>query len=210
MQRRSLQNIIITTINPLLQSIIKKFDVDCEKDGNLLIKSLERFLGENVHLCESCANLDYRVANPFYRVATRFMRLNPKFMRDQFLDQRYGNAWLRGFALMMKGIKKYGIRIPFSPAGPFEIVWNFTYSCNLKCKHCYENAGNKRPELTTEEAFATLDNMSKIAKVGLPALSFSGGEPLTRRDFFEVVAYAKKKIPYISLLQMEHYLRMIG
>jgi MoaA/NifB/PqqE/SkfB family radical SAM enzyme len=82
---------------------------------------------------------------------------------------------------------------------PFEIVWNFTYYCNLKCKHCYENAGYYRPELTTDEAFATIDGLSKIANVGLPALSFSGGEPLTRRDFFEVVAYAKKKIPYISL-----------
>lgn len=40
-------------------------------------------------------------------------------MRDRFLDQEYGEAWLKGFALMMKGIEKYGIRIPFTPAGPF-------------------------------------------------------------------------------------------
>lgn len=199
MGRRSLQNMLITMINPLLRSVIKKFDVDCNKDGSLLINSLKRFMGENLHLCQSCSVLDYRVANPFYQIAARFMRLDPKFMRGQFLDQKYGNAWLKGFALMMKGIEKYGIHAPFTPAGPFEIVWNLTYSCNLKCKHCYENAGHYRPELTMDQAFVTIEDLSKIANVGLPALSFSGGEPLTRRDFFEVAAYAKKKIPYISL-----------
>lgn len=100
---------------------------------------------------------------------------------------------------MMKGIRKYGIRIPLTPAGSFEIVWNFTYTCNLKCKHCYEDAGANRPELSTEEAFTVIDILSKMANAGLPALSFSGGEPLMRKDFFEVAAYAKKKIPFLSI-----------
>ena len=186
-------------INPLLKTVIKKFDVECEQDGSLLIKSLKRFLGEDVHLCGSCAILDHRIANPFYQIGARIMRAEPRFMRDRFLDQEYGEAWLKGFALMMKGIEKYGIRIPFTPAGPFEIVWNFTYSCNLRCKHCYEDAGFNRPELTTNQAFTTIDNLSKIANIGLPALSFSGGEPLIRKDFFEVAAYAKKKIPYVNI-----------
>jgi MoaA/NifB/PqqE/SkfB family radical SAM enzyme len=121
-------------------------------------------------------------------------------MKNQFFNQEYGEAWLRGFGLMMKGIEKYGVRIPFTPAGPFEIVWNFTYQCNLRCKHCYENAGGpKRPELSTEEAKQVLDILSKIAGIGLPALSFSGGEPLARRDFFELAAYAKKRIGYVSI-----------
>ncbi|MEM2319627.1 MAG: radical SAM protein [Candidatus Bathyarchaeia archaeon] len=121
-------------------------------------------------------------------------------MRKQFIHDKYGGAWFKGFGLMMKGIKKYGIRIPFVPAGPFEVVWNFTYKCNLKCKHCYENAGSvARPELTTDEAKQVIDILSKTAGVGLPALSFSGGEPLARKDFFELAAYAKKHIPYISI-----------
>ena len=186
-------------INPLLKTVIKKVDVECEQDGSLLIKSLKRFLREDVHLCGSCAILDHRIASPFYQIGARIMRAEPRFMRDRFLDQEYGEAWLKGFALMMKGIEKYGIRIPFTPAGPFEIVWNFTYSCNLRCKHCYEDAGFHRPELTTDQAFTTIDKLSKIANIGLPALSFSGGEPLMRKDFFEVAAYAKKKIPYISI-----------
>jgi len=38
-------------------------------------------------------------------------------MCNQFLNNKYGEAWLRGFGLMMKGIKKYGIHIPFMPVG---------------------------------------------------------------------------------------------
>ncbi|NIW14134.1 MAG: radical SAM protein, partial [Candidatus Thorarchaeota archaeon] len=59
--------------------------------------------------------------------------------------------------------------------------------------------GYHRPELTTDQAYAAIDELSRVANVGLPSLSFSGGEPLVRKDFFEVMAYAKKKIPYVSV-----------
>jgi len=199
MQKESLENVLLSTINPILKTIMKRFDIECEQDGSLLINSLKKFLGENVKLCKTCNNLNRIVANPFYQVGTRVVPVNKDFMRKLFFKQKYGEAWLRGFGLMMKGIRKYGIRIPFTPAGPFQIVWNFTYSCNLKCKHCYEDAGFHRPELTIDQAYTAIDKLSKIANVGLPSMSFSGGEPLMRKDFFDVIAYAKKKIPYISV-----------
>ncbi len=199
MQIEFLENALLSTVNPLLKLLIEKFDLECDQDGSLLVNSLKHFLGEEVKFCNSCSHLNHMMANPFYRIGSRLLRADTGFMRNMFLGQEYSDAWLKGFALMMRGIRKYGIRIPFTPAGPFEIVWNFTYSCNLRCKHCYENAGGHRPELTTDQACAAIDVLSRIANVGLPALSFSGGEPLMRRDFYEVAAYAKKKIPYISI-----------
>ncbi|MCS7385991.1 MAG: radical SAM protein, partial [archaeon GB-1867-005] len=139
------------------------------------------------------------LAKPIYKIGTKLLRVDRSFMQQQFLEDQYGEAWFRGFALMMRGIEKYGIRIPFTPAAPFLIVWNYTYKCNLRCKHCYENAGRKKLELSTDEAKQVLDILSKLSTVGLPALSFSGGEPLAREDFFEVAAYAKKRIPYVSI-----------
>ncbi len=200
MQLESIQNHLLSTaVNPALKTIISKFDVECKKDGNLMINSLRQFLGDDIELCERCAKLSSKVAKPFYEAGSRIIRSDKKFMRSRFLDPKYGEAWLKGFALMMKGIEKYGIRIPFTPGGPFEIVWNFTYICNLRCKHCYEDAGKIKSELSTEEAFLALDKLAKTASVGLPALSFSGGEPLMRRDFFEVAAYANRKVPYLSV-----------
>ena len=187
-------------VNPLLKSLIGRFDKECLRDGSLLLNSLKDFLGVPVSLCPTCQHISGKIAAPFYMLGSRFLRVDKDFMRSQFLNNQYGEAWLRGFGLMMKGIEKYGVRVPFTPAGPFEIVWNFTYQCNLRCKHCYENAGGKkRSELSTDEAKQVLDILSKVVGIGLPALSLSGGEPLARKDFFELAAYAKKRIGYVSI-----------
>ena len=201
MRKDTIENALLSvTANPILKSLVSRFDKECPEDGNLLLNSLKDFLGEPVSLCPTCQHISTKIARPFYELGSRFLRADKNFMRNQFLNSQYGEAWFRGFGLMMKGIEKYGVRVPFTPAGPFEIVWNFTYHCNLRCKHCYENAGGKkRQELSTEEAKQVLDNLSKIAGIGLPALSFSGGEPLARRDFFELAAYAKKRIGYVSM-----------
>ena len=126
MQIEFFENVSFSMINPLLKSIIKKFDIECEQDGSLLIKSLRNFLGEDLEFCRRCNDLNRRMARPFYEICGRFLGAKKEFMRERFLNHGYGEAWLKGFALMMKGIEKYGIRIPFTPAGPFEIVWNFT------------------------------------------------------------------------------------
>ena len=199
MNTDTIKNIIFSvTVNPLLSRFLDIFDVDCPKDGNLLINSLRRFLGDEVKLCERCEKLSDRIMW-LYEAGCSLLKVDREFMRKQFLQDQYGTAWFKGFALMMKGIKKYGVRIPFVPAAPFLIVWDYTYRCNLKCKHCYEDAGRRGYELSTDEAKQVVDRLSRLASIGLPALSFSGGEPLAREDFFEVAAYAKKKIPYISV-----------
>jgi len=200
MQIDEIENAFFSTfVNPVLRGAIGFLDYNCPKDGNLLIKSLRIFLGQDITLCDRCKAIYENLANPIYRMGTKLLRVDRSFMRRQFLEDQYGEAWFRGFALMMRGIRKYGIRIPFTPAAPFLIVWNYTYKCNLRCKHCYEDAGRKKPELSTDEAKQVLDILSKLSTVGLPALAFSGGEPLARGDFFDIVAYAKKRIPYVSM-----------
>ena len=68
------------------------------------------------------------------------------------------------------------------------ISWNTTNACNMYCAHCYRDAGCKaEEELNTEEAKKLL---REIAKAGFKIMIFSGGEPLTRPDIFELVKYA--------------------
>lgn len=191
--------LLSTFANPALKRVISRFDVNCEEDGSLMVNSLKQFLGENVKLCENCSELSSKIARPFYELGSRVMRTDKIFVKDRFLDPNHGDAWLRGFVLMMKGVKKYGIHTPFTPGGPFLVVWNVTGRCNERCKHCYADAGEHRPEMSTEEAFLAIDKLSRTASVGLPALSFSGGEPLMRQDFFDIASYASKKIPYLSI-----------
>ncbi|AEF94397.1 Radical SAM domain protein [Desulfotomaculum nigrificans CO-1-SRB] len=71
------------------------------------------------------------------------------------------------------------------------VVWNSTRTCNLKCRHCYSESDSKKyNELSTEEAKRFIDD---LAEFKVPVLLFSGGEPLVRPDFFELVAYAGEK-----------------
>jgi radical SAM protein with 4Fe4S-binding SPASM domain len=201
MQIESVENALFSfTVNPVLRYLISHFDEECPENGSLLLNSLKDYLGEQVELCPRCQHISCNIAKPFYEIGSRLIKVDKGFMKKQFIQDRYGGAWFKGFGLMMKGIEKYGIHIPFVPAGPFEIVWNLTYQCNLKCKHCYEDAGGrKHRELSTDEAKQVIDTLSKVSGIGLPALSFSGGEPLARRDFFELATHAKKRIPYVSI-----------
>jgi len=76
--------------------------------------------------------------------------------------------------------------------------WELTYRCNERCVHCYnpgaahlpnENVARNTNELSTEQVFNTLE---KIAAGGVFILTLSGGEIMLRKDFYEIVAFARK------------------
>lgn len=69
------------------------------------------------------------------------------------------------------------------------VVMNLTRRCNLRCIHCYSNSdGEQAPsELSTGEVTAVLDD---LAGYGVSHVLFSGGEPLTRKDIFELAKHA--------------------
>jgi len=69
------------------------------------------------------------------------------------------------------------------------VAWEVTRACNLACKHCRAEA-KLEPfpgELTTKESLALIDEFKKC---GNPVIIFTGGEPLLRKDIFELVRYA--------------------
>jgi radical SAM protein with 4Fe4S-binding SPASM domain len=72
------------------------------------------------------------------------------------------------------------------------VVWNVTRTCNLRCVHCYSDSyAQKYPgELTHDEALRVIDD---LAAFHVPAVLFSGGEPLTRPDVFDLMGYAVGK-----------------
>jgi len=77
-------------------------------------------------------------------------------------------------------------------------IWNFTNRCNLSCIHCYSKADlNAVDTLTTE---MIMDTLPKLKANGVKFLIFSGGEPLTRKDLFEIADKCKELgiITYLS------------
>ncbi len=72
------------------------------------------------------------------------------------------------------------------------VAWEITRSCNLFCAHCRSSStsGSYEDELSTEECFRLID---EIVEIGKPVLILSGGEPLLRRDLFQIAGYAVEK-----------------
>src|SRR5579872_4059263 len=65
------------------------------------------------------------------------------------------------------------------------VVWNVTRTCNLRCLHCYSDSAARAysGELNHVQGRALLED---LAAFGVPAVLFSGGEPLARPDIFEL------------------------
>jgi len=73
---------------------------------------------------------------------------------------------------------------------PFTVHWELTYYCNLRCPHCYVVPQNSREELSSGEITSILDILKEK---GTLYVIFSGGEILTREDFFDIARYTRKK-----------------
>jgi radical SAM protein with 4Fe4S-binding SPASM domain len=74
----------------------------------------------------------------------------------------------------------------------------FTYRCNLRCRHCYcRGLSQGREELSTRGFKEILDS---LVAAGCMRVALSGGEPLVREDFIELYAHARRKGLIISVL----------
>ncbi|GAG93505.1 unnamed protein product, partial [marine sediment metagenome] len=72
-----------------------------------------------------------------------------------------------------------------------------TYRCNLNCEFCY--VGDKKyGELNTNDTKKILFKIYHEAKV--PSVSFTGGEPLLRKDIRTLVEYAAKIGLWINVI----------
>ena len=71
--------------------------------------------------------------------------------------------------------------------------WSITGKCNYKCRHCYMSAPDaKLGELSHE---TVMDIIQQLSDCGVFSVSLTGGEPLVRSDFFEIVdALLERKI----------------
>ena len=70
---------------------------------------------------------------------------------------------------------------------PLTVHVDLTYRCNERCEHCYLEHDDKG-EMSYEEISRLF---GELADAGVFFLTLSGGEPMMRRDFFDIVARAR-------------------
>lgn len=73
---------------------------------------------------------------------------------------------------------------------PTHPVYEITPRCNLRCKHCHVRAGEGIfDELNTEDAKRVIKSLAEVPEFRM--LVFTGGEPLVRKDVYELLSYAR-------------------
>jgi radical SAM protein with 4Fe4S-binding SPASM domain len=188
----SFWNAIITLpmTKKMLRVSLKKCS-SCKR--SVLEAALDDYAGKTDRKCDKCSGLYSQIIGFWVEFLRRSLNIKRSKVEKLIVDPYARKAVLN----LTKSFAYIGIKKPISIYAPFLVVWDFTHQCNLRCKHCYSNSGTAQEgELNTQQALAVVD---QIADAGVIALAFSGGEPLTRKDFFEVARHAADRGLYVSV-----------
>ncbi len=181
--------ISLPTTKKMLQLSLKKCGA-C--DRTILEAALDDYAGKADEKCR-CGGVYSRIIGFWIEFLRRSLAISREKV-ETLLTDPYAR---RAIVTLVRSFTHFGIKKPLSIYAPFLVVWDFTHKCNLSCRHCYSNSGAiRKMELTTEEALEVVD---QLADAGVVALAFSGGEPLCRKDFFEVASYAVERGLYVSV-----------
>ena len=189
----TLQTLRATIGNPASKAVIRGFNQFCDTCNKKRIETaLELYTGIRKDACFKC-KIAEKAIGPLLTTGAKIFGITPHEMKTKFIDP----AWRKALVNVLAGIGTFGINKPFISGSPFLVVWDVTYACNLKCKHCYANAGKSlKDELTTDQAKQAIDT---LAKASVPIIAFSGGEPLIRPDILELTRYAHDQGIYVAV-----------
>ncbi len=156
----------------------------CNKCGRERLVSILDSYSANNDSCIKCSLLSVLVI-PFIRLFFYHFGVSNDTVKLLLDDSLIRKCIIN----VVKGIANFGVRYPQPAGAPVVIVWNFTNKCNLNCLHCHQDSSptSSYSELTTRQAFRVIDNMSNA---GVAVLTFSGGEPLMRKDIYDVIKRA--------------------
>lgn len=176
-----------------LRYLIRRFSKKCNKDNiSRLEVALELIAGVRENACRTCKFTSSIIRRVISTGAKSF-----GVSSDMIVEYLSDTIFRKSLCSVIRGLSEFGPRSPFVPGSPFQVVWNITRTCNLHCKHCYENAGRKRKdELTTEQALQCVDN---LAENGVVFLALSGGEPTLHPNVLDIIWRANRKGIYVAM-----------
>lgn len=175
---------MITTFKGIADNPVSKYFLNhtldyCETDGaSRLEVCLDLYLGNRENACRKCKLLSKFVNYIINKGASSF-----GVSTDELKETMADPYWVKGLNSVIKGIALFGVKKPFTPGAPFQVVWNLSRACNMRCVHCYENAGRKdRDELNPQQI---IEGLEMLSKTGVASIAFSGGEPTIHPHILE-------------------------
>ena len=78
----------------------------------------------------------------------------------------------------------------FDARAPIKAYFDFTYYCNLECRHCITNSSPKLSRQNDLSSDRIISVMDELATIGVLEIGVGGGEPLCRSDILFLLSYA--------------------
>lgn len=172
--------------NPVSKYFLNRTMDYCKTDeANRLEVCLDLYLGNREYACGKCKALSKFVGYIIGKGASSF-----GVSEDDLKQTMKDPYWVKGLSSVIKGIAFFGVEKPFVPGAPFQVVWNLSRACNMKCAHCYEDAGSKgKAELNKQQI---LEGLEKMARTGVTSIAFSGGEPTVHPHILDFINKANE------------------
>lgn len=187
-----MERMIEKWLNNSISRSLLKFCTARDNCGRRVEIAIKNYIGKDGDVCWKC-----NIASWIIKRILNYI-ISKTEIREEDINKNLNDFLFRkGLASVLEGIAKFGVKKPFTSYAPFLVVWNITRTCNLKCKHCYEEAQTReRDELTTKEALKAVD---KMADAGVCYVAISGGEPLMRQDLWKITEHMKEREMALSI-----------
>lgn len=78
---------------------------------------------------------------------------------------------------------------------PREVIIEVTHKCNFKCDFCFNRVSFAKKNRSGKELSSAYIKkiIDALKKNNIPIVRFTGGEPMLRKDIFDLIKYAKRK-----------------
>jgi len=191
-QLLSIQAKDTTEINGLLRlfsSFLIKQCLFCKK--RRIENVLKIFNGSSKKFCPFCYS-SYVFIRVFLQLLVSFSEEN-KNLTISLLKNRVKHPHIIRFVTnILLSLSIIGKNRPFVTYAPNMVYWKVTSLCNLKCRHCYNAKTMKlvgRKDLNLEDMLKIADDIGDSI---VPHVIITGGEPLIRKDIFQIISRLNK------------------
>lgn len=168
---------------------MKKMAVD-KLVKNIDTSSLEQKLSL---WAETGENKDIKTLTTVFTLGEKFLGFPSNILKESMKDCSVRKLFVNS----LQGVQIYGYQEPLRIRAPFSVVYNLSNVCNLKCKHCFQRAGEPLPDEMSDER--KLEVVKELCEAGLSSITFSGGEPLMYPCFFDALRIAKSYNIFVSI-----------
>jgi len=159
-----------------LDGIFKYIDKDPENNLVKILDYAEKIIGDNIFPAENFQKLKRGAADPnnIYTVLAKGMLrdIDRGILKHMLISLGIEGGYF-GTKEVRANREKYGCNIPW------QILFDPTSACNLKCKGCWAAEYGHRQNLTYDEMQSII---TQGRELGTHFYMMTGGEPLIRKD----------------------------